>query len=264
MTLAYVPDGSLAHRLDPRSKLLVQIGFAAAAYAYTTPRGLAVLTVVAAGCLWLAGGGPRDLWGYRFALPFLLVAPLVAGATLGDPWFRLDRAATTGLASYRVLLILVVTAGYVRSTPVRESRAALQQAVPGKPGQFLGVGVALVFRFLPLLKRDLLTAREAIHARLGDELPVRDRMRLVAVAGINRAFGRADRLGTALNARCFAWNPTLPRLAFGRVDAAALAVGGGLLAAALSTLITVPASAAVIAATVPAAPNATTGLPTPI
>jgi biotin transport system permease protein len=237
VTLTYSPGDSLAHRLDPRSKLLVQAGFAAAAYAYTTPRGLAGLTLLAVGFLRLAGGGPRDLWSYRVAFPVLAVAPLVAGATLGAPWFRLDRAATTGLASYRVLLILVVAAGYVRSTPVRESRAALQRAVPGRPGQFLGVGVALVFRFLPLLKRDLLTAREAVRARGGDRLPVRERMRLVAVAGVDRAFGRADRLGTALNARCFAWNPTLPRLAFGRPDAVALAVGVGLLAAALATVV---------------------------
>ncbi|MBP1921854.1 biotin transport system permease protein [Halorubrum alkaliphilum] len=232
MTLAYVPGDSLAHRLDPRSKLLVQAAFAAAAYAYTTPRGLAALTVVAVGSLLSAEGGPRDLWGYRFAVPFLLVAPLVAGATLGEPWFRLDRARDTTLASYRVLLVLVVAAAYVRSTPVRDSRAAIQWAIPGKPGQFLGVGVALVFRFLPLLKRDLLATREAIHARAGGERPLRDRMRLVAVGGINRAFGRADRLGTALNARCFAWNPTLPRLSFGRGDYAVTAVGVGLFAVA--------------------------------
>lgn len=232
MTLSYVPGDSLAHRLDPRSKLLAQVGFAAAAYAYTTPRGLAALTLLAVGWLRLAGGGARDVWRYRFALPVLALAPLVAGATLGAPWFRPERAATTGLASYRVLLVLVVAAGYVRSTPVRESRAALQRAVPGRAGQFLGVGVALVFRFLPLLRRDLLTARAAVRARGGGSLPARDRMRLVAVAGVNRAFERADRLGTALSARCFAWNPTLPRLAFGRADAVALAAGFGLLGAA--------------------------------
>ncbi|OYR42449.1 MULTISPECIES: energy-coupling factor transporter transmembrane protein EcfT [unclassified Halorubrum] len=233
MTLAYVPDDALAHRLDPRSKLLVQLGFAAAAFAHTTPRGLAALSVVAVGCLRLAGGGPRDLWAYRFALPFLLVAPVVAGATLGAPWFRIGRAVDTGLASYRVLLVLFIAAAYVRSTPVRDSRAAIQHTVPGRPGQLLAAGVALVFRFLPVLKRDLLTARDAMRARLGDELAVRDRMRIVAAAGINRAFGRADRLGTALAARCFAWNPTLPRLAFGRADAVALAVACALFAAAL-------------------------------
>ncbi len=237
MTLAYVPGDSLAHRLDPRSKLLVQGGFAAAAYAYTTPRGLAVLTVVAAGSLLAAGGGLRDLWGYRFALPFLLLSPLVAGATLGDPWFRFDRARDTTLASYRVLIVLVVAAAYVRSTPIRASRAAIQRAVPGRFGQFLGVGVALVFRFLPLLKRDLLATRDAVRARAGGERSLRDRMRLVAVGGINRAFGRADRLGTALNARCFAWNPTLPRLAFGRLDLPAITLSVGLAAAAVVSVV---------------------------
>ncbi len=237
MTLSYVPDGSPAHRLDPRSKLAVQVGFAAAAYAYTTPRGLAALTAVAVVCLRLAGGGPRSLWAYRFALPFLVAAPVVAGATLGAPWFRVDRAVETSLASYRVLLVFVVAAAYVRSTPVRDSRAAIQRTVPGRAGAFLGVGVALVFRFLPLLRRDLATAREAVAARGGDALPVRDRMRLVAVAGINRAFGRADRLGTALSARCFAWNPTLPPLALGRVDGLALAFGVGLAIVALATVV---------------------------
>ncbi len=176
MTLSYVPGDSVGHRLDPRSKLLVQVAFAAAAYAYTTPRGLAVLTVAAAACLLAADGGLRDLWTYRVALPFLLVAPVVAGATVGAPWFRVERATDTALASYRVLLILVVAAAYVRSTPVRESRAALQRTVPGRPGVFLGAGVA---------------------------------------------------------ARCFAWNPTLPRLAFRRVDAPALAFAAALIAATL-------------------------------
>lgn len=239
MTLAYVPGDSPAHRLDPRSKLLVQVGFAAAAYAYTTPRGLVALTVLAVGALWLADGGRRSLWGYRFALPFLAVAPLVAGATLGAPWFRVDRAVDTALASYRVLLVLVVTAAYVRSTPVRESRAAIQRTVPGRVGSVLGVGVGLVFRFLPLLVRDLRTAREAIHARGGGSRPVRERMQLVAVAGIDRAFGRADRLGTALSARCLAWNPTLPRLAFGRLDAVAVGIAVVLLAVAVGAAVDV-------------------------
>ncbi|MFD1569896.1 energy-coupling factor transporter transmembrane component T family protein [Halorubrum laminariae] len=233
MTLAYVSDDTAFHRLDPRTKLCWQVGFAAAAYAYTTPRGLAVLTLVAVGSLRLAGGGLRDLWSYRAAFPVLAVAPVVAGATLGSPWVRPDRAADTALASYRVLLILVVAAGYVRSTPVRDSRAAIQHTVPGRSGQFLGAGVALVFRFLPLLRRDLTAAREAVRARAGAERAVTDRIRIVATAGLDRAFERADRLGTALAARCFAWNPTLPRLAFGRIDGPVLAASALLLAAAV-------------------------------
>ena len=237
MTLAYVPGDSLAHRLDPRSKLVVQAGVAAAAYAYTTPRGLLALTALAWGCLWAAGGDRRDLWEYRFALPVLLVAPLVAGATLGEPWFRVGRAADTALAGYRIVVVLVVGAAYVRSTPVRDSRAAIHHTVPGTAGAFLGVGVALVFRFLPLLTRDLRSARAAVKNRGGDRLPVHERMRLVGAAGVARALGRADRLGAALAARCFAWNPTLPALAFDNADSLALALGGGLFAAALATVL---------------------------
>jgi biotin transport system permease protein len=54
-------------------------------------------------------------------------------------------------------------------------------------------------------------------------------MRLVATAGLRRAFSRADRLSLALRARCLSWNPTLPALRFRAVDAPVL-----LLAAALA------------------------------
>jgi biotin transport system permease protein len=71
MTLAYAPGDSLAHRLDPRAKLLVQAGFAAAVYATTSPHGLLLATPLAAGCLWAAGGGLDDVRAFRFALPVL-------------------------------------------------------------------------------------------------------------------------------------------------------------------------------------------------
>lgn len=232
MTFAYVPGTSPGHRLDARSKLFVQIAFAAAAYAHTTPRGLAILSVIAVGCVWAAGGTVREVaWGYRWAAPVLLVAPVVAGATLGTPWFRVERALSTGLASYRVAIILLVAGAYVRTTPVRESRAAIQRLIPGRIGRILGIGISLVFRFLPLFRRDLASAREALHSRGGDARPLRDRMRIVAVAGLNRAFERADRLALALNARCLAWNPTLPRSRFGRLDVVAIILAGCLVLA---------------------------------
>ncbi|MFC4357007.1 energy-coupling factor transporter transmembrane component T family protein [Halobium salinum] len=224
--LSYVPGDSLAHRLDPRTKLFVQVAFVLAAFAHTTVPGLAVLTVVALGCLALAGGSVRrTLWSYRYFLPFLLAGPLLEALTWGVPWVVLGDAVDPLLASYRVLLVFLVSGAYVRSTPVRDSRAAIQRLVPGKPGRLLGVGLSLVFRFLPVLKRDLFASRDAMRARLGEERPVHERMRIVATAGLNRAFGRADRLSVALRARCFAWNPTLPDLRFSRADAPAGTVG---------------------------------------
>jgi biotin transport system permease protein len=246
--LTYTPGDSLAHRLDPRTKLLTQAAFAAAAFAHTTPRGLLWATVVAAAFLAAGRLSPlRAVRGYLPALPFLAAGPLVSVVDVevtgvaeaatwpvgngGAAWsLGIDPAAATDplLASYRVLLILLVSAVYLHTTPVRDSRAAIQRLVPGRGGRLLGVGVALVFRFLPLLRSDLRSVREASAARLGTERPLRERMRLVAAAGIRRAFGRADRLALALRARCFAWNPTLPALRFGRVDLLGLLVAAAL------------------------------------
>jgi biotin transport system permease protein len=98
-----------------------------------------------------------------------------------------------------------------------------------------GLGVALVFRALPLLRADLHRAHEAVHARGGGARPVYVRMRAVAVVGVRRTLTRADRLGTAMTARCLSWNPTLPALSFGRLDAVALALGFGLVAVAVAS-----------------------------
>ncbi|QLG48968.1 energy-coupling factor transporter transmembrane component T family protein [Natrinema halophilum] len=217
--LTYEPGDSIVHRLDPRTKLAVQIGFAATALAHTTPRALLVFSVFTAVAV-TAAQLPlrRTVVAYRFALLILAIAPLIAGITVGVPWFDRSAAVASALASYRVLLILLVSAAYVRSTPVRDSRAAIQRTIPGKPGQILGIGVGLVFRFLPVLRGDLRTIREAIAARLGTERGTVDRASTIGILGLTRAFDRADRLSVALQARCFAWNPTLPSLAFSRID----------------------------------------------
>lgn len=229
--LRYEPGSTLAHALDPRTKLSLQAGFAIAAFAHTTPRGLLALTAVAGGALATARLSPLAVAAdVRYALPILLAGPLVAGLTLGRPWFSVAEARFPALASYRVLLVLAVSAAYVHTTPVRDSRAAVQWLVPGKPGQFLGMGVAIVFRFLPVLLADLTRARSAVRARLGTERSLVERLQLVATAGLRRAFARSDALGLALKARCFSWNPTLPRLAFAPRDVPALLVALGLAA----------------------------------
>lgn len=241
MTLLYEPGSSPAHRLDPRSKLAVQVGFVAAAYAYTTPWGLVAMTAVTGGILAGARTSPlRTVREYRFVLPLLVAVPLLEGLTLGAPWFAVAEAAGPAMASYRILLVLLVTAAYVRTTPVRDSRAAVQWLVPGKVGQFLGMGASFVFRFLPVLQADLGRIRDAHRARLGTERSVSERIRSLLVAAFNRAFVRSDRFALALQARCFSWNPTLPAMRFSRLDVVALAVAGGLVAAAAAAALPWP------------------------
>ncbi len=235
--LSYEPGDSLAHRLDPRSKLVVQGGFAAAAFAYTTPSGLAVLTVLALCLLWIAKTAPhRVLWEFRFVFPFLLAAPVLDGFAWGG-WFVVEDAIPPALAGYRVLLVLLVAAAYVRTTPVRDSRAAVQWTVPGRTGQFLGMGVAFVFRFLPVLRDDIRRIRDGYRTRLGTERSVPERMGLLVVASFNRAFERADRFSLALRARCFSWNPTLPELRFSALDVPATLFGMALLAVAVYSVV---------------------------
>lgn len=224
--MRYEPGTTVLHRLDPRTKLLFQAQFAVAAFAHTSPRGLAVLTGLTLVVLGVARISPLTaVIEFRFALPVLIAGPILAGLTLGPPWFAVEQAEFPTYASYRVLLLLLVSTAYVHTTPVRDSRAAIQWLVPGKPGQFLGMSVALVFRFVPVLLDDIQQAREAMQARLGTELSLATRIRLVATAGLRRADARADALSLALRARCFAWNPTLPALRLSVWDVPALALG---------------------------------------
>jgi biotin transport system permease protein len=234
MTLRYEPGDSLAHALDPRTKLAVQVAFAAAAFAHTTVPGLAVLSGVTGLVLYGARTSPvstlREVW---VLLPVLVVGPLLQGLTLSAPYFSVAEARFPTLAAYRTLLVLLVAAAYVRTTPVRDSRAAIQRTVPGRAGRFLGTGVAFVFRFLPVLRRDLSRIREASLARLGDRQPLHERMRVVGLGGLNRAFARSDAFALALRARCFSWNPTLPPLSFSPADLPALGVAAALGASVL-------------------------------
>jgi len=182
----------------------------------------------------------RVVWAYRFVIPFLLAAPLVAMLTFGSPWLVPSEGVDPALASVRNLIVLVVCGSYVRTTSITASRAAIQRTVPGRPGQFLGLGIELVARFLPVLRRDLLAIRDAEAARIGTDRPLRDRISTLATSGLNRAFRRADRLSLAMQARCLSWNPTLPPLRFGWVDVPVVGLSVLLLTGAVARVVGLP------------------------
>jgi len=217
--LSYRPGDSFAHDLDPRSKLLVQFGLAVAAFGHGSLPWLAGTTAVGLLALAAARLSPLDVVrAYRVVLTVLAFAPILAGLTLGSPWFRVDAALDSLRLVARVVPVLFVSAAYLTTTPVRETRAAVQRLVPGRVGVLLGVGMALVARLFPLVLADVRGVRDAMRARAGERRPIRDRGRQLAVRSLDRAMARSDRLALALRARCFAWNPTLPELAFSRLD----------------------------------------------
>jgi len=236
--LTYRPGATFAHRLDARTKFLFQVGFAVAAFARPTPTRLGALAVVAGFALLAGRLSPiAVLRSYWFVFLMLLLSPVSAVVSISQPFVEFERATESLLAVSRVVLVLFVGAVYVRTTPVRESRAVIQRHVPGRLGQALGVGVALTFRFLPVLRRDLLSVRDAIRARGGESRSVVDRAQRIAIVGLARALDRADRLSVALRARCFAWNPTLPALAFQRIDYPVVGLGVVLALSPLTALI---------------------------
>lgn len=236
--LTYEPGDSLAHRLDPRAKLVFQAGVATAAFAGTSLPWLVGSFVIGLGCLLAARLSLwRALYAYRHLLAVLALGPLVAGFVFGPPWIRLGPALDSLQSVARVVPLLFVAAAFVHSTPVRGTRAALQRTIPGRPGQLLGVGVALTARFVPVVRGDVARVREAIRARGGETRSVRGRVRRTATLALVRSLRRADRLSVALRARCFAYNPTLPALRFRRLDYLVLVASVALLAGGLVRLV---------------------------
>ncbi|TQQ82862.1 energy-coupling factor transporter transmembrane protein EcfT [Halonotius terrestris] len=217
--LTYTPGSTIVHRLDPRTKLAFQFAFALVAFGTLTLPRLVGLFVIGLGCLHLADLSIRAvLRAYWFVLVVLALGPLIAAITLGPPWLRLDPAVVSLRSVARIVPILFVSAAYIHATPIRETRAAIQRTLPGRVGQLLGVGVALTFRYVPVIRADLRRVRDAIRARNGDTRSLRERSQRLTVLMVVRALRRSDQLAVALQARCFAWNPTLPRLRFSRID----------------------------------------------
>lgn len=217
--VSFAPGDTPLHRLDARTKLLCQGVVALLAFSWTSPAALPAVWAVVALAAVVGGVRPRHLVrGYALPFALLAVGVIVRTVTLGPPWVDLAAGTAAVRQSLRVAGVLVASAVYVRTTPVSETQAAIGWLVPGRPGRLLAVGTGFVLRFLPLLLADLRRARRAQNARLGHERPLHERMRAVAIAGLNRAFGRADRFALALRSRCFAWNPTPPPMAFSRAD----------------------------------------------
>lgn len=235
--LTYTPGDSIVHRLDPRSKLCFQFGFAIAAFLGPSLPRLVGLLGLAVTCLWVAGLSVRRvLREYRIVLAVLALGPVIAAISLGSPWLRPERAVESLQSVARIVPILLVSGTYVYATPVRETRAAIQRTVPGRAGQLFGVGVGLTFRYLPVLRDDLRTISDAIAARGGDREPFHRRAGRITVLALARTLDRTDQLSVALQARCFAWNPTLPRLRFSRLDYPVVGAGLALAVAPLLAL----------------------------
>ena len=212
-------ERSLLHRIDTRVKLLLQVSVVAAAYAYTDPVPLMLLSL---GTVWILWAGNQSvsetIWEFRYLVIFLFFAPLIGGATVGPPWFDIRATREPGLAAIRVFLLVLVSIAIVRATPPREIEASVRWLIPGRLGQAIGLGVSLVIRFLPVIKGEATNTRRIVNARGGEQRPTHEQMKLLGIMTLIRLFERTDRITRALLVRCLSWNGTVPELSIHRRD----------------------------------------------
>ena len=133
--LTYRPGDTLAHGFDPRAKLALQAGFAATMVAHPTPRwaaggtGLALLALLASRTPLSAA-----LWAIRLPAGLLAAAAVLEALTLGPPWVSVAAARQPAIAGYRVVLVLLVSVAYVRTTPIRAFPGSSAGWPPESPG----------------------------------------------------------------------------------------------------------------------------------
>ena len=217
--------GSILHDLDPRSKLMLQVSIVVAAYVHTAPRPLLLLTGGAIVVIWLADESVGALLvEFRYLVGFLAVAPLIASLSIRAPHVVPADAWQPGLSAYRVLLLVLVSVAIVRTTTPREAEAAIRWMIPGRPGRMAGLGIGLVFRFVPVIRQEALQTRRAMAVRGTDRRSLAQRLQLFGIVTFVRLFRRTGRVSRAMRCRCFSWNPTLPPLTFRRTDVAVMTI----------------------------------------
>lgn len=212
--------GRIAHfRIDPRTKVLFQITFALAATTHRSTFGIMWLSMLAVFVVAWSRTNPLSvLKNVSVIIPFLVAVPILEAIRLSSPWVDPYAAIEPVWASYQLLLILMVSVAIVQTTAIDEMRAAIQWFLPGRLGEFVGIGSMLVLRMLPLVRTEIQHTRRALGARLGSSLPVRRKVILLVGNTLQRSEYRTDRFSAALQARCVAWNPTHPPLKFHWID----------------------------------------------
>ncbi len=223
--LTYHPGTSLAHALDPRTKLFLQL-CCAVPIILVSPLILPALTLGVIAIVTTAHLNLSEtIYSYRFVAIVLLLAPVLEGLTIQPPWFSLTEAFPPAIASYRVALLILISTVYIHTTAPRDSRAAIQRTIPGKPGQFLGVGVMIIFHIFPRIITAITQLRAAMQARLSQSRPVTRQIELLTTNTLILLFQQSNQYSNALQTRCFAWNPTLPALKFDKIDLIAILAG---------------------------------------
>ncbi|MCR4425400.1 MAG: energy-coupling factor transporter transmembrane protein EcfT [Firmicutes bacterium] len=218
----YIPGGSLLHRLDPRTKILLSLVIVVSLFFAHQARGYILLGALILALVAISGvpfgyvlRGLRPLT-FIIALTFLLHLFMDPGNTIFrlGPLTATDRGFAEGVFTATRLALLVVTTSLVTLTtsPIALTdgleRLLTPLAVVGVPAHELAMMTTIALRFIPTLLEETEKIMKAQMARGADFESGNIARRAKAMIPILvplfvSAFRRADELAMAMEARCY-------------------------------------------------------------
>lgn len=228
--IGFNPGRSLFHRLDPRTKQALLIGFSV----ISLWGNLAFLALLSAVLLLGFHGADvsisRLIRQIRYFIFFLCVIFCARTLTFSSGWIPTFNSILVGealLVCWRLLLVVLMGLLLMATTRTTDIRAALVwylKPVPLVDEKMAATMLGLVVRFLPEILFQAAEISDAQRARGIDRRknPLVRLMRF-SIPLFRRVFLSADELVAAMQARCYNENRTLPDLSFTRLDGLALA-----------------------------------------
>ena len=219
----FFPAKSVLHRMDPRMKLLLTLGFICMVFVPKTWAGLALIVVFLAMCVAFSGLPARLIFkSIKPILPLILFTSVInmfytGSGTLLWSW-KFLHIYTGGLsnAAFIALRILCLIAGsslFTYTTPPTALTDALERLLsPLKVFHFkvheLAMMMTIALRFIPTLVEEtdkIMSAQKARGADLesGGLLRRVKAMLPILIPLFVSAFRRAYELATAMECRCY-------------------------------------------------------------
>ncbi len=244
-SLSFRPGNSILHELDVRFKLvfLALISIASLKGQLTELFALIFIACILIKYIRLPLLSVfKEIRYFIFLLVFVFAArslsipgfPVIETVFFEDSWFAITITLTrqglhTGLVvCFRLLLIALLGVLFVSTTRSSEIKSAVEWFLapfPFIPHKRTAIMISLIIRFIPVILEQAGETSDALRARgiENRKNPVY-RMVKIGIPLMRRTFDCADKLVTAMEARCYSENRTDPVLLSKKCDWVALLV----------------------------------------
>ena len=246
----YFPGDTVAHRLDPRSKILLLILFIVALFMAVGWIGYGLMVLVTAGCMVVSHISPRNI--FKGLKPMLFIIILTAALNLfytdGTPvlpdwpitWEGIARSVQMIL---RIVLLIAGTFLLTYTTSPMALTDGMERLLSplkkiGLPVHEITMMMSMALRFIPTLIEEtdkIMSAQKARGADFenGSLLQRAKALLPILVPLFVSSFRRADELAVAMESRCYhggGGRTRMKQLRFVSRDLWALLLGAALLA----------------------------------